>query len=123
MSEFSIMLEEFIKEKDVQISELARYCGIDRKNLFRLLQGKENLPEEDVVQKMSLFMKLTPFEHKYFYEAYQISVVGRERYFMQRQVLDLIQHFPESFKPTVEGNIRELHDKNILQSLFSVPMS
>ena len=72
---------------------------------------------------MSLFMKLTPFEHKYFYEAYQISVVGRERYFMQRQVLDLIQHFPESFKPTVEGNIRELHDKNILQCLFSVPMS
>ena len=70
MSEFSIMLEEFIKEKDVQISELARYCGIDRKNLFRLLQGKENLPEEDVVQKMSLFMKLTPFEHKYFYEKY-----------------------------------------------------
>ena len=123
MSEFSIMLEEFIKEKDVQISELARYCGIDRKNLFRLLQGKENLPEEDVVQKMSLFMKLTPFEHKYFYEAYQISVVGRERYFMQRQVLDLIQHFPESFKPIVEGNIRELHDKNILQCLFSVPMS
>lgn len=123
MSEFSIMLEEFIKEKDVQISELARYCGIDRKNLFRLLQGKENLPEEDVVQKMSLFMKLTPFEHKYFYEAYQISVVGRERYFMQRQVLDLIQHFPENFKPTVEGNIRELHDKNILQCLFSVPMS
>ena len=123
MSEFSIMLEEFIKEKDVQISELARYCGIDRKNLFRLLQGKENLPEEDVVQKMSLFMKLTPFEHKYFYEAYQISVVGRERYFMQRQVLDLIQHFPESFKTTVEGNIRELHDKNILQCLFSVPMS
>ena len=94
MSEFSIMLEEFIKEKDVQISELARYCGIDRKNLFRLLQGKENLPEEDVVQKMSLFMKLTPFEHKYFYEAYQISVVGRERYFMHRQVLELIQHFP-----------------------------
>ena len=123
MSEFSIMLEEFIKEKDVQISELARYCGIDRKNLFRLLQGKENLPEEDAVQKMSLFMKLTPFEHKYFYEAYQISVVGRERYFMQRQVLDLIQHFPESFKQTVEGNIRELHDKNILQCLFSVPMS
>lgn len=123
MSEFSIMLEEFIKEKDVQISGLARYCGIDRKNLFRLLQGKENLPEEDVVQKMSLFMKLTPFEHKYFYEAYQISVVGRERYFMQRQVLDLIQHFPESFKLTVEGNIRELHDKNILQCLFSVPMS
>ena len=123
MSEFSIMLEEFIKEKDVQISGLARYCGIDRKNLFRLLQGKENLPEEDVVQKMSLFMKLTPFEHKYFYEAYQISVVGRERYFMQRQVLDLIQHLPESFKPTVEGNIRELHDKNILQCLFSVQMS
>ena len=92
---FSIMLEEFIKEKDVQISELARYCGIDRKifsDCFR-----KNLPEEDVVQKMSLFMKLTPFEHKYFYEAYQISVVGRERYFMQRQVLDLIQHFPESF--------------------------
>ena len=100
MSEFSIMLEEKKKKKDVQISELARYCGIDRKNLFRLLQGKENLPEEDVVQKMSLFMKL-----------------------MQRQVLDLIQHFPESFKPTVEGNIRELHDKNILQCLFSVPMS
>lgn len=123
MSEFSIMLEEFIKEKDVQISELARYCGIDRKNLFRLLQGKENLPEEDIVQKMSLFMKLTPFEQNNFYEAYQISVVGRERFFMRKQVLDLIQHFPENFKPTVEGSIRELFpEKNETQGKNCFPL-
>lgn len=123
MSEFSIMLEEFIKEKDIQIPELARYCGIDRKNLFRLLQGKEKLPEEETIRKMALFMKLTPFEQQDFYEAYQISVIGRERYYVRRQVQELIEHFPECFYPENEGSIMEIFpEKSEVQEKSCIPL-
>ena len=124
MSEFTVMLEELIKEKEIQISELVRYCGFDRKEFFKLLQGKGKLPEEETVHRMTLFMKLTPFEQREFHEAYQMSVLGKNRYFMRKQVQDLIEHFPECFQPASESNITEIiPDRSENQGKECIPLS
>lgn len=40
MSQFSELLKEYIKKKDITIKALAEKCGIDRTYLHKILKGK-----------------------------------------------------------------------------------
>ena len=40
MSQFSELLKEYIKKKDITIKALAEKCGIDRTYLHKILKGE-----------------------------------------------------------------------------------
>lgn len=49
MSEFSTVLSRFVKEKDVNVYRLAKYCGYDRANLYKVMRGERKPPSLEVL--------------------------------------------------------------------------
>lgn len=95
MTAFSTLFSAHIKNKNIRTYPLAQYCGIDRSNMYKLINGKRNPSSESVVQKMADFMKLTPLERKELLEAYQITITGYETYYRRKNIEDLISDFSD----------------------------
>lgn len=95
MSEFSDLFSKFINEKNIKVYSLVKYCQLDRSTMYKLISGKRNPPSEEIFQRISDFMHLTPLEYAAFREAYYITVIGRENYFCQKNVEDFIMSFPD----------------------------
>lgn len=93
MTVFSTLFSAHIKNKNIRTYPLAQYCGVDRSNMYKLINGKRNPSSESIVQKMADFMKLTPSERKELLEAYQITITGYESYYRRRNVEELIVDF------------------------------
>ena len=88
MSIFSQLLSEYMKQKKIQTYRLAQYCGYDRGNMYKIINGKRNPPGKEFVEKVAGYMHLTPLEKTKLYEAYQISIVGYDIYYRRKAVLD-----------------------------------
>lgn len=94
MSEFSDLLTLLVSEKEIKIYSMAKYCGMDRSTLYKLMNGKRNPPSKDVFQKMSDYMHLTPAEHSAFQTAYEMSIIGRNAYYRRKGVEEFLLQFP-----------------------------
>ena len=60
MSEFSTVLSRFVKEKDVNVYRLAKYCGYDRANLYKVMRGERKPPSLEVLNLLCEYMHLSP---------------------------------------------------------------
>lgn len=102
MTQFSTVLESLMKEKNIKTYAIAQYCGIDRSNMYKILNGKRNPASEEVVNRMAEYMRLMAVEQKRLLEAYQITVMGAETYYRRKSV----ENFLTSFS-LEECNMRE----------------
>lgn len=93
MSEFSQKLSDYIKEKDTNVYMLAKYCGYDRANMYKLISGKRNAPDEQFVRKLSEYLHLSPAEEEELVEKYEISVMGYESYHRRKNILQFLSEF------------------------------
>lgn len=94
MSEFSQLLSQYIHTKDIKTYALAQYCGLDRSNMYKVINGKRKPTSEEAVDKMCKFMHLSPAEENLLKEAYNITMTGSENYYRRKDVL----HFFEDFR-------------------------
>lgn len=94
MSEFSDLLSQFIREKDIKVYSMVRYCNMDRSTMYKIINGKRNPPSKKIVDKIAEFMHLTPPEYEKFQTAYQITVTGRTTYYKRKSVENFILTFP-----------------------------
>ena len=108
MTEFSKVFEKYIEEKKIQIPALGKYCGMDYKEIFRILKGKGELPDEDILQKIMSYMQLTPSEKRNILKVYEITRIGKEKYYMHRQVQTLLEEFPEYFYADRKSDILKM---------------
>lgn len=90
MSEFSQLLSQYMDEKDVQVYGLARYCGYDRANMYKIIRGKRNPPGKDFVEKIAEYLHLLIPEKERLYEAYGISTVGYDNYYRRKVVMKFL---------------------------------
>ena len=95
MSEFSNYISRFVEAEQVRVSELARFCGVDRGTTYKYLNGGRLPATEDVVIKIGEYLRLSPMEMKQLKEAYEIDRIGKETYFSRKNVRDFLIHFPE----------------------------
>lgn len=93
MTIFSDILNEHIKYKNIRTSPLAQYCGIDRSNMYKLINGKRKPCSEEMVHKIANFIQLTPIERKELLEAYEITVIGHDTYYRRKNVQEFITNF------------------------------
>ena len=93
MSEFSQMLAGYIKEKDTNVYMLAKYCGYDRANMYKLINGKRNAPDEAFVRKLSEYLHLHPAEEQELVDKYEISVLGHESYHRRKNIMNFLAEF------------------------------
>ena len=104
MSIFSDILNELIREKEVKIFSMAKYCGLDRSTMYKIISGKRNPPSPDLFEKMTAFMRLTPSEYQRLAEAWKIARIGSETYFSRKSVDNFIRNFPSSLPaPSTAG--------------------
>ena len=60
MSEFSELLTHYVHSKDVKTYALAQYCGLDRSNMYKIINGKRKPASADIVTKICKFLHLLP---------------------------------------------------------------
>ncbi len=93
MSEFSQLLSQHIHNKDIKTYALAQYCGLDRSNMYKVINGKRKPTSEEMVDKMCKFMHLSPVEENALKEAYSIALVGSDNYYRRKDVLCFFEEF------------------------------
>ncbi len=104
MTLFSTILSEHIKTKNIRIHQLAQYCGVDRSNMYKIINGKRNPGSEELVQKIADFMRLTPTERRELLEAYEITITGYETYYRRKNVQDFISNFSMRKEETFDSS-------------------
>ena len=107
MSEFSTVLSRFVKEKDVNVYRLAKYCGYDRANLYKVMRGERKPPSLEVLNLLCEYMHLSPAEEEILEENYEITMVGHDNYYRRKNVMKFFSDFSmtsnlENVLPTVE---------------------
>lgn len=90
MSQFSELLREYIKKKDITIKALAEKCGIDRTYLHKILKGERKVPSVDFVENISLQLMLSTEDKSRLMELYNISEMGEDVYNRRKQVSKII---------------------------------
>ena len=93
MSEFSSLLSRHIHQKDIKIYPLAQYCGLDRANMYKIINGKRRPSSMEMVTRMCHYMHLLPTEEAELKEAYQIALVGHDNYYRRKSVFRLFPSF------------------------------
>lgn len=101
MSEFSQLLTDYIRRKDVRIYSLAEYCGTDRSLMYKIIHGKRMPSSAETVDKIADYLRLTPAERREFQTAFCISLEGRDNYYRRQDIMDLLDHFREIIAPGV----------------------
>ena len=86
MSQFSELLKEYIKKKDITIKALAEKCGIDRTYLHKILKGERKVPSVDFVENISLQLMLSTEDKSRLMELYNISEMGEDVNNRRKQV-------------------------------------
>lgn len=56
MSDFSQLLSCHIHSKDIKTYALAQYCGLDRSNMYKIINGKRKPSSRELVLKICKFM-------------------------------------------------------------------
>lgn len=99
MSEFSSILSKYVHEKNIKTYSLAQYCGLDRSNMYKIINGKRKPASLNMVRKMAQFMQLSPEEKHDLEEAYAITLEGPENYYRRKEVLEFFRDFTLSAAP------------------------
>ena len=93
MSEFSELLSQHIHNKNIKTYPVAQYCGLDRSNMYKVINGKRKPPSFEMVTNMCKFMQLSPNETKEMQEAYVITLIGSDNYYRRKNVKLFFEEF------------------------------
>ena len=93
MSDFSQLLSCHIHSKDIKTYALAQYCGLDRSNMYKIINGKRKPSSRELVLKICKFMQLSHAEQKEMEQAYEITMIGHDTYYRRKAVVDFFNNF------------------------------
>lgn len=116
---FSNILSNHIHTKNIKTYALAQYCGIDRSNMYKIINGKRKPTSIEMVDKISNFMKLSLSEKADLMEAYFIELAGHDNYFRRKHVAQFFQNFrlPQlDFHINVDNEITDIFENNKMDS-------
>ena len=123
MSEFSYILSRHIHGKNIKTYALAQYCGLDRSNMYKVINGKRKPTSLEMVRKISKFMHLSPAEEKELEAAYQITLVGYDNYYRRKDVMNFFSEFnlspPGLSSFSYDYDAEQMHDREL--SLLNSP--
>lgn len=117
MSEFSYILSRHIHGKNIKTYALAQYCGLDRSNMYKVINGKRKPTSLEMVRKISKFMHLSPAEEKELEAAYQITLVGYDNYYRRKDVMNFFSEFnlspPGLSSFSYDYDAEQMHDREL----------
>lgn len=114
MTQFSSVLEVYMREKDIKTYSIAQFCGIDRSNMYKIISGKRNPASEEIVGRIAEYMRLKPMERNCLIEAYQITILGYDTYHRRKSVQNfLVSLFQNPLKIKAKTSWREYVTVNV----------
>ncbi len=123
MSVFSDKLSAFMKEKGMTTYALAKYCGMDRSNVYKIVEGTRPLHSENKVKKIANVLALSPYECKELLQAWRITEVGEYIFFERKLIQDFICHLnanpnlllPKQNKEMSADNREDIYNNMLLK--------
>lgn len=94
MSIFSDMLKTYIHEKDIKVGALAHYCNLERSTVYKFINGKRVPMSAELVEQIAHFIKLAPLETHRFREAWKMSHMGENTYYINKSIEHFLCNFP-----------------------------
>ena len=76
MNVFSRHLSSIVLRKEINITQMAAFCKIDRSSMYKIIHGTRKPSSESLVELISLYLKLTPEESSLLMENYRIVQMG-----------------------------------------------
>ena len=93
MSDFSEMLSFAIKSRNINVNEMIQYCGVDRSTMYQIIRGKRKPASMELVENIAAFMELTPSERQQFFDTYEITRIGKEKFYSRKSVYQFLFNF------------------------------
>lgn len=90
MSVFSEMLSFAIKSQNINVNEMIQYCNIDRSTMYQIIRDKRKPASMDLVENMAAFLGLSPSDRQQFINAYEITKIGKEKFYSRKTVLQFL---------------------------------
>lgn len=132
MSDFSQLLSDYIRQKNIRIYSLAEYCGIDRSLMYKIVHGKRVPASSHVVDKIAEYLHLMPGEFQELTTAFAVESQGYENYYRRKDVLNFLSNFKNNANITnvdiipstftqYETNLVSLNSETeVNQAVFSI---
>lgn len=86
MSIFSEKLKEFTEQKNKPVYVLAKYCHMDRSNMYKIVHGTRHPSSIAVVENLAQALTLTPYEKSQLLQAWHITELGEYIYYERKLV-------------------------------------
>lgn len=99
MSIFSEKLKEYIEQKKVSVYALAKSCGMDRSNMYKIVQGTRQPMSDECIENISHTLCLSPFEKSKLLEAWRISRNGEYIYYESKLIFSFIENLQKESLP------------------------
>ena len=93
MSMFSEYLEHFIKQKKINTTDMADYCGVEKSAMYKFVNGSRTPSSEKVVERIAAYLQMTDAESVKLWESYEITQSGYDNYIRRKRVQELISSF------------------------------
>lgn len=90
MSKFSIFFSELLEKKDITIYGLAQSTNMDRTYLQKMKKGDRLPKEPDFIDELAKAMHLTQSETMQLYDAFEVTVLGEDRYLSRKEIAKII---------------------------------
>ena len=76
---------------------MAKYCGLDRSTLYKIIKGNRRPPSASVRDKMACFMHLTPDETRQFEQAGRFLLQESSLTARRKSIEDFLLNFSDGF--------------------------
>lgn len=90
MTEFSELFSKWVNEKEIKVSALAQFCGLDRPTVYKYLNGQRLPATKELAERIGEFLRLSPAQRQEFLEIYQITKLGKSTYRHRKSVREFL---------------------------------
>ncbi len=111
MSAFSELLTTYVDGRNVNVSALAQYCGLDRSSFYKFKRGERVTNNKKLIEKIAEFIHLTPDETDELMRARTIESVGENVFYTREHIHRFLANFP--FEEESQNGILKLHSQEL----------
>lgn len=93
MSLYSEYLRRYIHENNIKVASLIEYLHIDRPTMYKIINGKRNPSNKELVDNIAYFFKLSPQERQKYFYSYYCTLIGERRYRQYKEIESFLLHY------------------------------
>ena len=86
MHEFSDMVEKYLRQCGMSVTELARISGIERSFMQKIVSGTRMPSDIGAAKRIAASLMMSPSEAERLLECFEIARLGPDTYYSRREI-------------------------------------